>query len=103
MTKRTKKKVEVRKFVETFLDAVLKEDILSQISWVTFAYPLSDVRDVALGFIIGLTLGKYEGHCYLDELLDGSELTVKDIDVVMEVFHEKLPEIIDKIEKEFCT
>ena len=103
MTEKKKRRNEARKFVEHLLDTALKGNVFDQIRWVAFAYPLSDFRDVALGYVIGLTLGKYEGHCYLDEILEGSKFTVRDLDVVMEVFHEKLPEIIVKLEKEFCT
>lgn len=103
MTEVNSNKDDARKFVEGQIDKFIKGDILSHIQWVAYAYPLSDLRDVALGYVVGLIFGKYEGHCLLTEISEGSRLQIRDTDVVMRVFKEKLPEIIDKIEKEFGT
>jgi len=104
MTKGKKKKVKVREFADGFLDSLLKGDVLNQIRWVTNAYPLSDLRDVAVGYIIGATTMKLYDYGGIKAIIDDAEFTSKDFDIVMQqVFREKLPEIIDKIEKDFCT
>jgi len=103
MAENAKEKEYSRKYVEGLLEKFLKMDVLDNIDWIRHANPLSDLRDVALGYVIGLILGKYECNCLLDEIRNGTELKVKNVDIVMKVLNEKLPDIIDKIEKELLA
>jgi hypothetical protein len=94
---------DAKKFVENKLDNFLKENALNHVNWVIHSYPLADLRDVALGYIIGIIEGTYAAHCLLNEISNGSELKVKNMDVVMKVIDDNLPKIIEKIEKEFSA
>ncbi len=97
---RTKGKYEnAEKFVETFLDGWLEQDIIPHIAWVMKAVPLADLRDVAVGYVIGQTLIRAE----IGEILDDRELTSKTYSGIMEVFKDRLPRIVAKVEKEFCA
>jgi len=96
-----KKREDVKTFVEKFLDSVLKGDIVSRVGWVMQIVPLSDLRDVAIGYVIGVTFERLEKYGLISEILDGSKLISEDYSNTMAVFKEKLPQIIEKIEKEF--
>lgn len=60
--------------------------------------PLADLRDIAVGYVIGQTILRAE----ILEVLDDRELTSETYSDVMAVFREKLPKIAEKVEKEFC-
>jgi hypothetical protein len=102
MAEEAKKREEVKQFVEKFLNNMLETDILSSIDWVIQAVPLSDLRDVAIGYIIGVTFERLRSYGEISEILDGSKLVSDDYRNVMAVFREKLPKIIEKVEKEYC-
>lgn len=97
----TKKREDVKGFVEKLFDNMLKGDIVTRLGWVTQVVPLSDLRDVAIGYVIGVTLERLKNYGLISEILDGSKLISEDYDNTMAVFKEKLPQIIEKIEKEF--
>jgi hypothetical protein len=104
MTEEEKRKDNTREFIERLLNNYLKVDIFDHIKFVKKEYPLVDMRDVCLGYVIGVVAGKYECHCVLKGIKsDNSDTsTKKDIAIVMKALHEYLPRIIDKIETEFC-
>jgi hypothetical protein len=97
-----KKKRETKEYVEQFLDKMLKEDIVSRVAWVMNAVPLSDLRDVAVGYVIGITFGYLERYGLINEILDGSKLDSEDYRNTMAVFKKTLPKIVEKVEKEYC-
>jgi hypothetical protein len=103
MIDETKRKDDARKFMKRVLRNYLKEDIFSHIKIIKKEYPLADMRDVCLGYVLGIALGKYECHCVLEGIRNGSDGSIKDVDVVMEVLGDYLPRIVEKIEKEFCS
>ena len=103
MTEEEKRRADARKFAKHLLDSFLKADIFDHVDFVKKAYPLADMRDVGLGYVIGMVAAKYECHCILSGLSKGSDTEIKDVDVVMKVLYENLPKIIDKLEKIFCS
>ena len=103
MTDEEKRREDTKEFIERLLNNYLKVDIFDHISFVKKQYPLVDMRDVCLGYVIGIIAGKYECHCVLNGISNNSDAgTEKDIDIVMKALYENLPRIIEKIEKEFC-
>lgn len=101
MVSSAKKKEETINFVEKFLNNMLKQDIVSRVAWVTRAEPLVDLRDVAIGYVIGVTLERFERYGLINEILDGSKMDSEDYRNLMAIFKKKLPKIIEKVEKEF--
>jgi hypothetical protein len=80
-----------------FLDDLLsKGTIVEYVSWVLGIVPLCDVRDVALGYVIGETMNRYSVLIKLS----GHEKTAEDFEKLLKVFREKLPRIAEKIEAE---
>lgn len=102
MADEKKKREENKQLIEKFLDNMLKGDIINRIVWVARAVPLADLRDVAIGYVIGTAFERLEKIGLISEILNGSELVSEDYDNLMAVFKEKLPKIIEKVEKEFC-
>ena len=103
MTEEEKRRENTREFIERLLNNYLKVDIFDHIKFVKKEYPLADMRDVCLGYVLGIVSGKYECHCILNGISNGSDTKIKDIDIVMKTLYENLPKIVDKIEKEFCV
>jgi hypothetical protein len=52
-------KEDAKSIIGKFLDNVLKSKIIGNIAWVGGIAPLSDIRDVALGYIIGETMARH--------------------------------------------
>lgn len=102
MADEAKKRKEIKQFIESLLDNMLKEDIINRLAWVIRSVPLSDLRDVAIGYVIGTAFGKLERYGLISEILDGSKLVSEDYRNFWAAFNEKLPKIIEKVEKEFC-
>lgn len=96
-----KKREENKKFIKSLLDNILKGDIISRLAWVVRAVPLSDLRDVAVGYVIGVAFERLERHGLISEILDGSELVSEDHHNLMVALDEKLPKIVEKVENEF--
>jgi len=101
MADKTKKREENKQFIESLLNNMLKEDIIDRLAWVVRAVPLSDLRDVALGYVIGVTFERLERHGLISEILDGSKLVSEDYRNLMAALDEKLPKIVEKVENEF--
>lgn len=102
MSDDVKKREENRQSIEKFLENMLEGDIISRIAWVSRAAPLSDLRDVAIGYVIGRVLERHESFGQILELLDGSKLVSEDYQNLYAVIIEKLPKLIEKLEREFC-
>jgi hypothetical protein len=98
----SKSKDEIKQFAEEFLEKLNEQELVKQVAWVIEAFPLSDLRDVAIGYVIGLTVDRFESIRAFQEIFDDRKRLSQDYDVLMAVFKEKLPKIIEKIEKEFC-
>lgn len=76
---------------------MLEGDIVQYVAWATQIVPLSDVRDIALGYVIGEAMAR---HSVWFVLIGNHKRTAKDMDELMAVFKERLPEIVNKIDKE---
>lgn len=99
MVHKDKKKEEIRQFAEKFLNQMLEGDLVNRVAWVMNAFPLSDLRDVALGYVIGVTMDRFETVRAFNKIFDGRKPVSEDYNALMVVFQEKLPKIIEKIEK----
>lgn len=102
MTDEKKKIEENKQFIESLLDSMLKGNIINRLAWVIRAVPLSDLRDVAIGYVIGVAFERLERRGLISEILDGSELVEEDYRNLMAALNEKLPKIVEKVEKQFC-
>lgn len=102
MADKAKKRKETKQFIDSLLDNMLEEDIISQLAWVIRSFPLSDLRDVAIGYVIGTTFQRLERYGLISEILNGSKLGSEDYRMFWAAFNERLPKIIEKVEKEFC-
>lgn len=87
---------EERKKVENFFDNYLKGDIIPRITWISRAAPLSDMRDIALGYIVGEALAKI----HATGLLVGPYPTDEVMSEVIGMLKRRLPELVEKIEIE---
>jgi hypothetical protein len=77
--------------IKISLDDAFKGKILGNTSWVIRIVPLCDLRDVALGYVIGETMDK---HSLLFELEHNREQTPEDFEKLIMAFKEKLPNIV---------
>ena len=102
MADEKKKREKNKQLIEKFLDNMLKGDIINRIVWVARAVPLADLRDVAIGFIIGTVIGRLEKIGLISEIINGSKLDQKDYENLGRALAERLPRIIEKVEREFC-
>jgi hypothetical protein len=84
------------------LETITKGELVELVGWVLEAFPLSDLRDVAVGFVIGVTMDQFWNFQTAREAIKGRKPDSEDYNFLMEVFKERLPDIIEKIEKEFC-
>jgi hypothetical protein len=89
-------KKDERKEVERFLDDYLDGDILPRIGWILAKAPLSDIRDVALGYVIGEALAKIHAI----GILTGPYPSDKVMSEVIEMLKLRIPKILEKVERE---
>lgn len=87
---------EKRKEVKDFLDNYLKGDIIPRITWISRVAPLSDMRDIALGYIVGEALAKI----HATGLLVGPYPTDEVMSEIIGMLKQRLPKIVEKIEME---
>jgi hypothetical protein len=87
-----------KKIAEDFLDKFLKGDNLKEIRWLLEVAPLSDARDVALGYMAGRYLSGVPTLLIIDFGIqkDDAKLYAE----LISIFSEKAPEILEKIESE---
>lgn len=102
MSDEVKEREKIRQMMEGFLESMLEIDIINRIAWVSKAVPLSDLRDVAIGYVIGMAFERLESYGQFVELLVGNKLVSEDYQNLYAVINEKLPKFIEKVERDFC-
>lgn len=85
-----------RGYIESEIDRMVREEIVKDVKWVQEEIPISSLRDLALGYMIGLLRGVV--------VLSGARATDKEYKELDKTAHaiikRRLPEIIEKIERE---
>jgi hypothetical protein len=83
--------------IESALDKIFGEEIVSYVQWVKGEVPLKSMRDVALGYVIGTAMGLAVGFIVVAEQRPIVDEDRTDIDTII---RRRLPEIIKKVEIE---
>ena len=86
----------MRGYIESEIDRMVQEEIVGDVEWVQEETPISSLRDLALGYMIGLLRGLIS--------MIGAAKTTEDYEEVERIAHSivkrRLPDIIKRIEKE---
>jgi len=83
--------------IESALDKVFAEEIISYVQWVKREIPIKSLRDVALGYVIGTTRGLAVAFIVMAEQRPITDEDKTDIETII---RRRLPEITKKIEIE---
>lgn len=89
-------KKDEREKIERFLNDYLDRDILPRIGWILAETPLSDVNDVALGYIMGEVVAKIHAM----GILTGPYPSTDVMSEVVEMLKPRIPKILEKVERE---
>jgi len=102
MGDKAKRIEENKEIMEKTVDKMLEDEIINRIAWVLRLAPLSDLRDVAIGYVVATAFQRLERIGLISEIINGSELVSEDYQNLLAILREKLPKICEKVEKEFC-
>ena len=83
--------------IESALDKIFGEQIVSYVQWVKGEVPLKSMRDLALGYVIGTAMGLAVGFIVIAEQRPIVDADRTDIETII---RRRLPEIIKKVEIE---
>ena len=83
--------------IESALDKIFGEEIVSYVQWVKGEVPLKSMRDLALGYVIGTAMGLAVGFIVIAEQRPIVDADRTDIETII---RRRLPEIIKKVEIE---
>lgn len=85
-----------RGYIESEIDRMVQEEIVEDVEWVQEEIPVSSLRDLALGYMIGLLRGVVVmvAAARTEVEYNEAEKTARAI------IKRRLPEIIEKIERE---
>ena len=88
----------MRGYIESRLDKYIKAEMVSDVEWVRQEIPVSSTRDLALGYAIG-TLYMTSATTAMIGSKD-SKLLDEDDEIIITMIKRRLPEIIERIERE---
>ena len=89
--------VKTRGAIETAWDMYLKLEIIPEINWVEKEMPISTLKELMLGYVLGqMDVLAIEAI----RLLTRQTSSKKDTDAVKSMLKRRLPEIVEKIEGE---
>ena len=83
--------------IESALDKIFGEEVVSYVQWVEGEVPLKSLRDIALGYVIGTAMGLAVGFIVIAEQRPIVDEDRTDIETII---RRRLPEIIKKVEVE---
>ena len=87
----------VRGYIESMFDRGMKREFASAIGWIEQEMPISSLRDLILGYVLGtfrtLAIGAVT-------TLTQQEVSDEDSDAIRTILKRRLPEIVEKTEKE---
>ena len=86
-----------RGFIESYWDKVLRTASLPSIGWVREEVPISSLRDLALGHDLGMLAAFAVSTLSMFTPRGCSE---EDFRAIREMLKRRLPEIVEKIERE---
>ena len=86
-----------RGYLESVMDEIIQEEVFPSVEWVQQEMPISSVRDLTLGYVIGLleTLAIVSVR-----IRTRAVLSKEDNRIIKTMLKRRLPEIIEKIERE---
>lgn len=87
-----------RGFVESMIDRAMMADILPDVEWIGQQIPISSLRDLALGYFAGLSDAYSHAISTLDR--NGIIPSEEDKQTIRGMIRRRLPEIVEKIERE---
>ena len=88
---------ETRGVIEKMMDESFRNEILPDIEWLRNELPVSSLRDLALGHVVGHTQAISSA---LVGTRQGGKFTPKDIEEIKAMIKRRLPEVMEKIERE---
>ena len=93
-------KEEIKVKIENLLNDCTKQNLVRDLRWILHAIPLCDIRDVAIGYIVGIIMDKVPLLYVLEE---NDSPTEKEMIEIIEIIQQRLPNILDKIEKDLTA
>ena len=91
---------ETRGFIESTVDEILGEEVVPEIEWIREEIPISSFRDILLGYLIGLLSATSTLFAYLRPKRISREKEEKIDETIRTMIKRRLPEIVEKINKE---
>jgi len=87
----------VRGIIESKLDFLLKGDIVEDVEWFQQEMPISSLGDLALGYVFGMLSAYSIG---ILGFLTNKSVSKKDAEEIETMVKRRLPEIMEKINRE---
>lgn len=87
---------EARGFIEKAIDGLIKTEITQSIRWLQDVLPIKSFEDLSLGWFIG-SIGRFARDVII---MEAGEITAEDESEIQGILKRRLPEIMDKIERE---
>lgn len=89
-------KEETRGYVETGIDILLDVEIVEATRWLTEEIPHTSLKDLAVGYVVGAAFFKGQSMA----LAMQGNITNEDKAQIVTIVKRRLPEILQKIERE---
>ncbi|UCC28165.1 MAG: hypothetical protein JSW29_01580 [Candidatus Bathyarchaeota archaeon] len=90
-------KEKTRCAIEEMLDSIIKSDKVDRIKWINREFPVRSMRDLVLGHLIGELTTR---TLFLLNLSEKRDFTDQDEKDTSSMIKRRLPELVEKIEKE---
>jgi len=89
----------IRGFIEKAIDDLLMANFVSEVQWIRNEIPLKALEEVALGFAIGT----FRTMISVIVASTSKPISEEDKEEIQKILRRRLPEIREKITKEFST
>lgn len=86
-----------RGYIESVMDDILKEDVLKDIEWTEKEIPISSMKDLVIGYLCGI-LDAFAVLTASTRARKG--VTENDMNEIRGMVKRRLPEIVQKVERE---
>ena len=85
-----------RGFIEKGIDHIIQEEVFRYVEWIRHEIPISKLGEVMIGYLVG-TIEAFAEACLVMAKI---EVTEKEDEEIRTIIKRRLPEIVEKIERE---
>ena len=89
-----------RGYIEQSIDYILAGEVLRDVEWIRHEIPISSMPDLLIGFIVGSIDTFASGICVMAKRPYTKKQKEKDDKEIEALVKRRLPEIVEKIERE---